>query len=57
MNIRVMGISEESGVMKETIRAGWTAGSVLLAVYGMLSYVGMVSGTRFAGVGRWNRDD
>ena len=49
MNIRVMGISEESGVMKETIRAGWTAGSVLLAVYGMLSYVGMVSGTRFAG--------
>ena len=49
MNIRVMGISEESGVMKETIRAGWTAGAVLLAVYGMLSYVGMVSGTRFAG--------
>lgn len=49
MNIRVMGVSEEKAVMKETIHAGWIAGAVLLTVYGMLSYVGMVSGTRFAG--------
>lgn len=49
MNIRVMGVSEDAGVMKETVCAGWIAGAVLLAVYGMLSYVGMVSGSRFAG--------
>ena len=36
-------------MIKETISAGWIAGALLLAVYGMLTYVGKISGITFAG--------
>lgn len=50
MNIRQKGLEDEASVVKETIHAGWIAGGVLLGVYGMLSYVGMISSERFARV-------
>lgn len=49
MNVRAKGVDDEAGVVHETICAGWIAGLVLLAVYGMLAYVGMVSSQTFAG--------
>lgn len=49
MNIRAKGLTEQKGVMRETIRAGWIAGIILLLVYGMLSFIGMTSSGRFAG--------
>lgn len=50
MNIRAKGIQDERMVMKETIYSGWIAGGLLLAVYGMLAYVGMTSSQRFVRV-------
>ncbi|MDO4260551.1 MAG: branched-chain amino acid transport system II carrier protein [Eubacteriales bacterium] len=47
MNIQARGIREEKRVMAETVSAGWIAGLLLLAVYAMLTYVGLVSGTAF----------
>lgn len=49
MNIQAKGIKKEKAIMKETIRAGWIAGVVLLAVYAMLAYIGMISSSAFAG--------
>lgn len=49
MNIQAKGIKKEKAIMKETIRAGWIAGAVLLAVYAMLAYIGMISSSAFAG--------
>ena len=49
LNIREKGLDGEKKVMGETIRAGWIAGGVLLAVYGMLAFLGMVSSQHFAG--------
>lgn len=40
LNIQVKGIKKEKAVIKETISAGWIAGVLLLAVYGMLTYIG-----------------
>lgn len=48
LNIRTKGIKSESAVIKETVLAGFTAGAVLFVVYGMLSYIGMVSSRTFA---------
>lgn len=47
MNVRQKGIKNEKSVMKETISAGWIAGILLFAVYGMLTYVGAFSGEAF----------
>lgn len=47
MNVREKGIKKEKSVMFETINAGWIAGLLLFAVYGMLAYVGAVSSGAF----------
>ena len=47
MNIRARGITKEKAVMRETISAGWIAGIFLLAVYSMLTFVGMTSSQAF----------
>lgn len=49
MNVRARGISDEEAVVKGTIRAGWLAGAVLLAVYAMLAHIGALSGGAFPG--------
>lgn len=49
LNIQARGIRKKKAVMKETISAGWIAGILLLAVYAMLTYVGMISGQVFFG--------
>ena len=49
LNIQAKGIKKEKAVIKETISAGWIAGALLLTVYGMLTYVGKISGITFAG--------
>ena len=48
MNIRAKGIRQEKAVMRETVSAGWIAGIFLLAVYGMLTFVGMRGGSAFS---------
>ena len=48
MNIRAKGIRQEKAVMRETVNAGWIAGIFLLAVYGMLTFVGMRGGSAFS---------
>lgn len=49
LNIQERGIRQKKAVMRETISAGWIAGILLLAVYSMLTFVGMLSGQVFAG--------
>lgn len=49
LNIRALGIQEEGQVMSGTIRAGWIAGGILLAIYAMLAHVGALSGAAFPG--------
>lgn len=47
LNIKAKGIQEESSVVKETIKAGWIAGFVLLLVYASLAHIGALSGGTF----------
>jgi len=42
VNIRSRGVEEEREVVRATVRAGWIAGGVLLAVYAALAHVGAV---------------
>lgn len=49
LNIRAKGVEEEKGVVRETIRAGWLAGGLLLLVYCALAHVGGVAGGTFEG--------
>ncbi|NCB62971.1 MAG: branched-chain amino acid transport system II carrier protein [Clostridia bacterium] len=49
LNIRAKGVEEDKNVVRGTIRAGWIAGAVMLAVYAMLAHVGAVSGGAFPG--------
>lgn len=49
LNIRARGVTEDRQVVRATIRAGWIAGGVLLAVYAALTHVGAVSGGTFQG--------
>lgn len=49
LNIRAMGVEREEDVVKSTVRAGWIAGAMLLAVYSMLAHVGALSGGAFPG--------
>ena len=55
LNIRAMGVEREEDVVKSTVRAGWIAGAMLLAVYSMLAHVGALSGGAFPGppTARW----
>ena len=49
MNIRAVGVSDERQVIRGTVRAGWIAGAVLLAVYAMLAHAGAMAGGAFPG--------
>ena len=49
LNIRAGGVEEEGAVVKGTVRAGWIAGGVLLAVYAALAHVGAMAGGAFPG--------
>jgi LIVCS family branched-chain amino acid:cation transporter len=47
LNIRTLGVSEESAVVKDTIKAGLVAGCVLFLVYSSMAHVGAVTGGTF----------
>ncbi len=47
LNIRTLGIRQESDVVRETIKAGVIAGGILLAIYSALAHVGAVTGGAF----------
>ena len=49
LNIRAKGVEQEEAVVGGTVRAGWIAGAVLLAVYAMLAHVGAMAGGVFPG--------
>ena len=49
LNIRAKGVADERQVVRGTIRAGWVAGVVLLAIYAMLTHAGALSGAAFPG--------
>lgn len=50
LNIRACGITEETAVRTGTIRAGFVAGAMLLAVYAMLGHVGALTGAAVPGL-------
>lgn len=47
LNIQALGIKNEDSVVKETIKAGFIAGALLLMVYGALAHVGAITGGTF----------
>lgn len=49
LNIRAGGVTDDGAVVRGTVRAGWLAGAVLLAVYAMLAHIGALSGSAFPG--------
>lgn len=49
LNIRARGVEEDGDVVRYTVRSGWMAGVLLLAVYAMLAHVGALSGGAFPG--------
>ena len=49
LNIRARGVEEDRTVVGCTVRAGWMAGALLLAVYSMLAHMGALSGGAFPG--------
>lgn len=49
LNIRAKGIEDDDQVVRGTIRAGWIAGAVILAIYAMLAHIGAISGAAFPG--------
>lgn len=49
LNIRARGVEEDGDVVRYTVRAGWMAGALLLAVYAMLAHIGALSGGAFPG--------
>ena len=50
LNIRALGITEEKAVQGSTIRAGFVAGGLLLAVYAMLGHAGALTGAAVPGL-------
>ena len=44
LNVQAMGVKQEASVVRETIKAGFIAGGVLLLVYSALAHVGAVTG-------------
>lgn len=49
LNLRARGLERDQDVVRGTVRAGWIAGLMLLAVYSMLAHVGALSGGAFPG--------
>ena len=49
LNIRARGVEADGDVVRYTVRAGWVAGVLLLAVYAMLAHIGALSGGAFPG--------
>ena len=49
LNIRARGVEEDGDVVRYTVRAGWMAGVLLLAVYAILAHIGALSGGAFPG--------
>lgn len=47
LNIRTLGVTGETSVVKETIKAGLIAGGVLLLVYSALAHIGAVTAGAF----------
>ena len=47
MNIRAFGVTDESAVSGETIKAGLIAAVFFVAVYGALAFIGVDAGARF----------
>lgn len=50
LNIRSRGVTEAAAVQSGIIRAGWFAGGLLLTVYAMLGYAGMLTGAAYPGL-------
>lgn len=50
MNIRAFGVTKESAVVAETVKAGLIALVVFLVVYGALAHVGAQTGGSFSGL-------
>lgn len=46
LNIRALGVKQDAGVVKETIKAGGIAGIIMLLVYGALAHIGAMTGGR-----------
>ena len=46
LNIQNRGVSQERAVVRETVIAGMIAGVLMMAVYGILAYIGMPVGGR-----------
>lgn len=44
MNIRALGVQKDSGVVRETILAGFVAGLLLITVYAALAHIGAEAG-------------
>ena len=44
MNIRALGVTKNSGVVRETIFAGFVAGILLITVYAALAHIGAEAG-------------
>lgn len=51
LNIKAMGIQENNSVVKETIKAGFIAGTILLLVYCVLAHIGGSAGAVYPEVG------
>ena len=49
LNVRSRGVEGDRQVIRGTVRAGWIAGGVLLAVYAMLAHIGAMAGAAFPG--------
>ncbi|WP_347561905.1 branched-chain amino acid transport system II carrier protein [Clostridium sp. E02] len=47
INIKKMGIRDETSIVRETIKAGVIAGGVLLLIYSALAHIGAVTGGTF----------
>ncbi|MEG0355287.1 MAG: branched-chain amino acid transport system II carrier protein [Lachnospiraceae bacterium] len=47
INIRAKGIQDDQQIVRETVRAGWIAGALFLAVYATLTHIGALSGGNF----------
>lgn len=44
LNIKALGVREDSGVVKETIKAGAIAGAIMFLVYAALAHIGAMAG-------------
>ena len=49
ISIRARGVTGEREIVAGTVKAGWMAGGLLLAIYAMLAHMGALSGGQFPG--------